>query len=261
MIFELIFCIWNHCGQGHHASIRHAVWKQDSKPYSSQTARKPGSSPCRLERVLVDWSVSVRTKIERSLTFQFAPHTCTWLAIERSSFSMAAVARGGWMEVISGPKKIPFKVQKVQQVWLKTVTLMYVFSVCLFVCFFLSLILGTDVLAGYCKAVIFYGSRGTWTDGWKSFPGQKRFLSRIKKSKRLNFIFGFGSCNRRDISTMAESNRGSLAKIGWLLKGANFLWQQWHFADGWKSFPVQQVWISTATQASTIKFQTLTHLV
>ena len=37
---------------------------------------------------------------------------------EKSSFSMAAMACGGWMEVISGPKKIPFKVQKVQQVWL-----------------------------------------------------------------------------------------------------------------------------------------------
>ena len=35
-----------------------------------------------------------------------------WLVIERSSFSMAVVACGGWMEVISGPKKIPFKVQK-----------------------------------------------------------------------------------------------------------------------------------------------------
>ena len=29
---------------------------------------------------------------------------------------MAAVACGGWMEVISGPKKITLKVQKVQQV-------------------------------------------------------------------------------------------------------------------------------------------------
>ena len=134
----------------------------------SQTARQPGSSPCKLERVLVDWSVSVRTKIERSLTFQFAPHTCTWLAIERSSFSMAALARGGWMEVISGPKKIPFKVQKVQQVWLQTVTLMsFLFVFCLFD-------LGYGCFGWLLKGACFLWQPWHVADEWKdSFQGSE----------------------------------------------------------------------------------------
>ena len=133
----------------------------------SQTARKPGSSPCRLERVLVDWSVSVRTKIERSLTFQFAPHTCTWLAIERSSFSMAAVARGGWMEVISGPKKIPFKVQKVQQVWLYTAKINWFDSGTPLAALPFTLSCEGSVIWNYKKGTHFLWQLWHMGDGWK----------------------------------------------------------------------------------------------
>ena len=61
---------------------------------------------------------------------------------------------------------------------------MYVFLfACLFVCFFLSLILGTDVLAGYCKALIFYGSRGTWRMDGSHFQAKKDSFQGSKSPK------------------------------------------------------------------------------
>ena len=104
-----------------------------------------------------------------------------WLIIERSSFSMAAVACGGWMEVISGPKKITLKVQKVQQVWLKTtITLLYVF-VCLFDWFWILM-----HLAGYWKELIFYSSRCTWQMDGSHFRAKKDSFQGSKRTTGLN---------------------------------------------------------------------------